>query len=362
MKSGAVRPLAGLGLVVALGLIFALAVGLFRGSFTETVPVTVLSDRAGLVMNPDARVKMRGVQVGKVASIESKPDGQAAIHLAMDPSQMHLIPSNVLVDITSSTVFGAKFVQLDAPKDPSPEKLRAGQVIQSQHVTVEINTVFQQLVSVLDKIDPAKLNETLGAIATAFNGRGEKLGQTLSDFNAFLAKIEPSLPNLSRDIETSVPVLTAYGDAAPDLVKTVDNSTRLSRSIVEEQDNLDAFLVSATGLAEVGNDGSATRGSEERDGPLGADHRSAGQVPRARVVHRRRARPVHELAPMPYPVSTSVQLHPRRRALPVPAGSAEGQRKGQQVVLPGARPAEPAVRVPAAVPGWRRRNQPVQVR
>ena len=104
MKSGAVRPLAGLGLVVALGLIFALAVGLFRGSFTETVPVTVLSDRAGLVMNPDARVKMRGVQVGKVASIESKPDGQAAIHLAMDPSQMHLIPSNVLVDITSSTV------------------------------------------------------------------------------------------------------------------------------------------------------------------------------------------------------------------------------------------------------------------
>jgi phospholipid/cholesterol/gamma-HCH transport system substrate-binding protein len=270
MKSGAVRPLAGLGLVVALGLIFALAVGLFRGSFTETVPVTVLSDRAGLVMNPDARVKMRGVQVGKVASIESKPDGQAAIHLAMDPSQMHLIPSNVLVDITSSTVFGAKFVQLDAPKDPSPEKLRAGQVIQSQHVTVEINTVFQQLVSVLDKIDPAKLNETLGAIATAFNGRGEKLGQTLSDFNAFLAKIEPSLPNLSRDIETSVPVLTAYGDAAPDLVKTVDNSTRLSRSIVEEQDNLDAFLVSATGLAEVGNDvvGSNSEGLKNVTGLL----------------------------------------------------------------------------------------------
>jgi phospholipid/cholesterol/gamma-HCH transport system substrate-binding protein len=270
MKRGAVRPLAGLGLVVALGLIFALAVGLFRGSFTETVPVTVLSDRAGLVMNPDARVKMRGVQVGKVASIESKPDGQAAIHLAMDPSQMHLIPSNVLVDITSSTVFGAKFVQLDAPKDPSPEKLRAGQVIQSQHVTVEINTVFQQLVSVLDKIDPAKLNETLGAIATAFNGRGEKLGQTLSDFNAFLAKIEPSLPNLSRDIETSVPVLTAYGDAAPDLVKTVDNSTRLSRSIVEEQDNLDAFLVSATGLAEVGNDvvGSNSEGLKNVTGLL----------------------------------------------------------------------------------------------
>ena len=75
MKSGAVRPLAGLGLVVALALIVALAVGLFRGSFTETVPVTVISDRAGLVMNPDAKVKMRGVQVGKVTSIEQRADG-----------------------------------------------------------------------------------------------------------------------------------------------------------------------------------------------------------------------------------------------------------------------------------------------
>ena len=34
--------------------------------------------------------------------------------------------------------------------------------------------------NVLDKIDPPKLNETLGAIAKAFNGRGEKIGQTLN--------------------------------------------------------------------------------------------------------------------------------------------------------------------------------------
>jgi virulence factor Mce-like protein len=248
------RPLAGLATVLAIGLIIALAVALFRGSFIKTVPVTVISDRAGLVMNPDAKVKMRGAQVGTVSAIESRPDGTAALHLAMDPTQLHFIPSNVSVDITSSTVFGAKFVQLDQPPNPSPEKLRAGQVIQGQHVTVEINTVFQQLVAVLDKVDPAKLNQTLGAIATAFNGRGQKFGQTLSDLNSFLAKIEPSLPNMSHDIETSVPALNAYADAAPDLVKTIDNSTRISRSIVDEQQNLDEFLVSTIGLADIGND------------------------------------------------------------------------------------------------------------
>jgi virulence factor Mce-like protein len=254
MKGDAARPLAGLGLIVALALIVVLAVSLFRGSFADTVPVTVVSDRAGLVMDKDAKVKMRGVQVGKVADIEDRADGTAVLHLAVDRSQLQLIPSNVVVDITSNTVFGAKFVQLNAPPDPSPEKLREGQVIQSQHVTVEINTVFQRLVTVLDKIDPAKLNETLGAIATAFNGRGEKFGQTLVDFNALLARIEPSLPNLSHDIEASVPALSAYADAAPDLVSTIASTTTVSNSIVDQQQNLDEFLVSATGLAEIGND------------------------------------------------------------------------------------------------------------
>ena len=241
-------------MLVAICAIFALAISLFRGSWADTVPVTVIADRAGLVMNPDAKVKMRGVQVGHVSSIEPRPDGTAALHLAMDRSTLQLIPGNVGVDIASSTVFGAKFVQLVAPKDPSAEKLRAGQVIQNRHVTIEINTVFQQLVQVLDKIDPAKLNETLGAIATAFDGRGEKFGQTLVDFNALLAKIEPSLPNLAHDIEAAVPTLTAYGDAAPDLMTTIQSTTQLSNSIVDEQQNLDEFLVSTIGLADIGNE------------------------------------------------------------------------------------------------------------
>ena len=249
-----VRPLAGLGLVVALLAIFALSVGLFAGKFTETVPVTVISNRAGLVMNPDAKVKMRGVQVGKVESIDYRPDGTATLKLAMDPSQLHLIPANVNVDIASSTVFGAKFVQLESPSDPAKDTLRKDQVLQGDTVTVEINTVFQQLVNVLDEIDPAKLNETLGAIAQAFNGRGEKFGQTLADVNALLGKLQPSLPNLAHDIEAAVPTLTAYGDASPDLISTIENFTTVSNSLVDEQDNLDQFLVSSIGLADLGTD------------------------------------------------------------------------------------------------------------
>jgi phospholipid/cholesterol/gamma-HCH transport system substrate-binding protein len=248
------RPLAGLATIAVIVGIFALAVGLFQGSFTPTVPVTVISPRAGLVMNPDAKVKMRGVQVGKVASIESLPNGQAAIHLAIYPSELQFIPGNVLVDIASSTVFGAKSVELVPPAEPSAQRLHGGQTLQGQHVMVEINTVFQQLVSVLAQIDPPKLNETLGALAQAFSGRGAQLGQSLSDLDSFLAKLEPSLPALSHDLAVLPAVSNAYADAAPGLVKTAANATRISQTIVDEQHNLDALLISAIGLADIGND------------------------------------------------------------------------------------------------------------
>ncbi len=251
---GYVRPLAGLATVIAIVGIVAVAVTLFRGGFTKSVPVTVVSPRAGLVMNPDAKVKMRGVQVGKVASIDPLPNGQAALHLAMNPSQLHLIPANVLVDIASSTVFGAKFVQLMPPDQPSAQSLRPGAVLSGEHVTVEINTVFQQLTSVLAKIEPAKLNQTLGALASAFNGRGGKIGQMLTDLDALLAELDPSMPTLRHDLAVTAEVANAYGDAAPDLLGTARNAIPVSQTIIDERKNLDALLLSSIGLADVGND------------------------------------------------------------------------------------------------------------
>ncbi|MGO9511054.1 MAG: MCE family protein [Mycobacterium sp.] len=249
------RPLAGLATVLLVLAAFYISVSLFRGDFTTTVPVTVVSPRAGLVMNPDAKVKMRGVEVGRVDTIEVK-NGEAVLHLAMQPSQMDLIPRNVLVDIASTTVFGAKFVELIPPEgaDASKDHLQPNQVLQGKHVTVEVNTVFQQLTSLLSAIDPAKLNETLGAIASAVNGRGHKIGQMLSDLDSFLAKQDPALPALSRDL-TALPVVSnAYADAAQDLVNTADNTIKISKSLVDEQQNLDAFLISSIGLSDMGND------------------------------------------------------------------------------------------------------------
>lgn len=232
----------------------ALAVGLFRGSFASTVPVTVLSSRAGLVMNADAKVKLHGAQVGSVKSIESLSDGRAALHLAMDPSYMDIIPANVRIDIASSTVFGSKYVDLIPPAEPSERSLQRGQVLHADHVTVEINTVFERLSAVLAKIEPTKLNETLGALATALDGRGDRIGRMMSDLDEFLARIDPSLPAMEHEFTVAPRVIETYADAAPHLVTTADAATRMSDVAVSEQHSLDALLISVIGLADTGND------------------------------------------------------------------------------------------------------------
>ncbi|MBH0781125.1 MCE family protein [Nocardia bovistercoris] len=253
MVHNVVRPLAGLVSLLLGVAIVVVAMIMFRGGFTDTVRVTVLSQRAGLVMNPDADVKMRGVTVGKVESIDERSDGLAEITLAINSGELRMIPSNISVDIASTTVFGAKYVQFIPPDRPETKTLAAGQVLDAQRVTVEINTVFEQLTTVLGQIEPEKLNETLGAIAAATNGRGAQLGQTLGNLEHFLATLEPTLPALRNDLALAPPVAEAYANAAPDLVVTAGNAAGISRTIVDEQKNLDAMLVGLIGLADTGN-------------------------------------------------------------------------------------------------------------
>lgn len=90
----------------------------FTGSLRSTVPVTLAADRSGLVMDSGAKVMMRGVQVGRVAQIgriEWAQNG-ASLRLEIDPDQIRYIPANVEAQISATTAFGAKFVDLVMPQ------------------------------------------------------------------------------------------------------------------------------------------------------------------------------------------------------------------------------------------------------
>lgn len=226
----------------------------YSAAFTPTDSVTVTSQRAGLVMDSEAKVKYRGIQIGKVEDIAYTGD-QAKLTLAINRDQLRYVPSNALVRIASTTVFGAKSVEFIAPDQPTDTSLRPGAAVHAEAVQLEANTLFQTLIDVLHKVDPIHLNATLSAIAEGLRGHGDDFGATLAGLNQYLAQLNPKLPTVESVFAQTATVATIYGDAGPDLVTVINNVPTINKTIIDEQDNLNAALLAAIGVA---NEGTAT--------------------------------------------------------------------------------------------------------
>lgn len=223
----------------------------FAGTFRSYVPVTLTSDRAGLVMEPGGKVKLRGVQVGRVEATNGGT-GAVSLKLELDPDQIRNIPANVQARIRATTAFGAKYVDLIYPTNPSSERLRPGAVIQSENVSTEVNTVFQNLVGVLNQIDPAKLNAVLSALAEGLRGQGEQIGQAITDGNAVLQQLNPRSDAIRRDFQSLKGFGDTYSVAAKDIVTVLDAASTTSVTITDNAKQLDALLLSVTGLSNKG--------------------------------------------------------------------------------------------------------------
>jgi phospholipid/cholesterol/gamma-HCH transport system substrate-binding protein len=237
---------------VIIGLV-VLTVVLFRGTFNTYAPVTLTSDRAGLVMDPGGKVKLRGVQVGRVSDVMG---GDRSVSLKLDifPDQLKYIPANVSAQIRATTTFGAKYVDLIYPANPSAERLSAGAVIRSQNVSSEVNTVFQNLTDVLKQIDPAKLNAVLGAFADGLRGQGQRIGEATTDANEVLLALNPRADTIRRDWLSLKGFSDTYSAAAHNIVTVLDAASTVGATINDHAHDLDALLVNVIGLSNAGID------------------------------------------------------------------------------------------------------------
>jgi len=223
----------------------------FAGTFRSFVPVTLTSDRAGLVMEPGAKVKLRDVEVGRVGGITggSQP---VSLKLELYPDQIRFIPANVQAKIKATTAFGAKYVDLIYPDDPSPQRLAKGAVLQTRNVSTEVNTVFDNLVGLLRQIDVAKLNAVLTAFADGVRGQGERIGKATTDANQVLEAINPRMDTVAADWRSFKGFSDAYGAAAKDILATLDAASTTSATITSHNKDLDALLLNTVGFSNSG--------------------------------------------------------------------------------------------------------------
>ena len=224
---------------------------MFAGTFRSSVPVTLMSPRAGLVMEPGGKVKLRGVQVGRVSAITGG-NGSASLNLEIDPDQVKYIPANVQARIRATTAFGAKYVDLIYPDNPSSQRLRAGTVIESQNVSTEVNTVFQNLVGVLHQVDPAKLNAVLTALSEGLRGQGPAIGEAVTDANQVLLAINPRSEAMRTDWHAVTAFSDTYGAAAQNILTVLDAASTTSTTISKNASDLDALLTNVIGFSRSG--------------------------------------------------------------------------------------------------------------
>jgi len=262
MQRGRLRPpppykTVGLVTIVVMGLLGLVLYLRFRGNLTPKTTVTMVADRACLVMDPGSKVTYNGVQIGRVASIfESTRDGKPAAKMVLDitPKYVALIPVNVAAAVKATTVFGNKYIALSSPANPTPQSITSATVIDATLVTTEFNTLFETLTSIAEKVDPVKLNLTLGAAAQSLTGLGDKFGASLLNGNTILDDVDPQLPTIRADIARLAALGDTYAETSPDLWNALDHAVTTARTLNQRQRELDATLLAAAGLGDAGAD------------------------------------------------------------------------------------------------------------
>ena len=98
--------------------------------------------------------------------------------------------------------------------------------------------MLDNILPVIDAVQPEQLNITLTNLADALEGRGDELGQNLVNLDDYLRQFNKHLPSFTTDISELASVADSYSKAAPDLLRFLENSAFSSRTVTAKQDTL----------------------------------------------------------------------------------------------------------------------------
>ena len=132
--------------------------------------------------------------------------------------------------IVPKTLFGEKYVSLVVPDaavraTASPSDA----TITRTEVSTEVEQVLSDLYPLLRAVQPADLNMTLNALATALEGRGEQLGENLETRRQLPQAAQPQIPALVEDLRLTAQVSDTYADVLPEVATILRNTITTTR-------------------------------------------------------------------------------------------------------------------------------------
>ncbi|WP_426242453.1 MCE family protein [Nocardioides sp. LHG3406-4] len=218
-----------------------LTYAVFTKKFTDYDEVYLQTSKIGLQMPTRADVKIRGVQVGEVLAFDSNADG-ARLTLGIYPDQRDTIPANVTGSIVPKTLFGEKYVSLIVPDQPVRQPIGIDETIPRTHVSTEVEEVLSDLYPLLRTVQPAEINTTLNALATALEGRGDQLGESLETVDLYLKRMNPQILPLVEDLRLTSRVSDIYSDVLPEVATILRDTIKTTGTLEGREDKLNALF------------------------------------------------------------------------------------------------------------------------
>ena len=225
----------------------------FNKSFTDYDEVTLRSSKTGLQLPDRADVKVRGVIVGEV--IDARSTGQGAeLTLGLYPSRREVVPADVSARILPKTLFGEKYVALQVPENATAEPIRPGATIEEAEVAIEVERVLNDMYPLLRAVQPVEMNFTLTAMATALEGRGDRMGENFVILNGYLERTNPQIPALVEDLRLLSEVSDVYRAAIPEIARLLRNSVTTGNTFIEKEQKIQAFFSDVAAFSSTSKD------------------------------------------------------------------------------------------------------------
>ena len=197
-------------------------------------------------------VKERGVLVGRIYSIERLTDGSCRVGLLLEPADIEHIPANVGAQIRAKTIFGEKWVEILYPSDPDSAKIAEGDTIPQDRTIdpLEVETILNTALPLLDAIDPEHLSGALEALAGGFVGHEEAAIRGIEDGIRALEPLNDNEALLEEGIRQLAQSGKVLDDVDTDLITALDNLDDLNRFTTANNDLIIANLEKAPVLLD----------------------------------------------------------------------------------------------------------------
>jgi phospholipid/cholesterol/gamma-HCH transport system substrate-binding protein len=103
-------------------------------------------------------------------------------------------------------------------------------------------------------VQPAELNHTLTAIATALEGRGRQIGENLSTLDDYLQRTNPQIPVLVEDLRLLSEVSEVYRSAVPQIARTLRNTVTTGATFIEKEQKIQSLFADVASLSSTSRD------------------------------------------------------------------------------------------------------------